>query len=153
MKYSESSARSGDIVAGLFIILIAVGGAWQAASYSLGTAGRMGPGYFPMALSGMMLIIGVLILFVERLPQSQQDGFDPRIFRPILTILAAMLAFALMIERFGLIPSVFVTSMVSSMAERNFKWLRAVIVAVLLASGSTAVFKFGLNLYVDIIKW
>jgi hypothetical protein len=36
-----------DFWSGVMFILLGLGFAWKATSYSMGTAARMGPGYFP----------------------------------------------------------------------------------------------------------
>ncbi|HYG44796.1 MAG TPA: tripartite tricarboxylate transporter TctB family protein, partial [Bordetella sp.] len=39
-----------DFWSGVMFIALGLGFAWKAASYQMGTAARMGPGYFPFAL-------------------------------------------------------------------------------------------------------
>ncbi|MCZ0962796.1 tripartite tricarboxylate transporter TctB family protein, partial [Paracoccus benzoatiresistens] len=52
-----------DIVAGLFFMALAAFFGWQALGLEMGTSIRMGPGYFPIVLSGLLFLLGAVILF------------------------------------------------------------------------------------------
>ena len=51
-----------DFYTGVLFVLFGVGFAWRATLHSLGTAAKMGPGYFPLMLGGLLTLIGVVIL-------------------------------------------------------------------------------------------
>jgi hypothetical protein len=51
-----------DFYAGLTFIVFGVITMWLSLSYNLGTAARMGPGYFPMCLGGVLTALGAVVL-------------------------------------------------------------------------------------------
>ena len=51
-----------DFLAGLMFIAFGAAAAGLAQNYNMGTAARMGPGYFPTVLGGVLAVLGVIIL-------------------------------------------------------------------------------------------
>ncbi|WP_037915586.1 tripartite tricarboxylate transporter TctB family protein [Sulfitobacter sp. 20_GPM-1509m] len=142
--------RREDLIAGLvtaglgaFILVEAVG-------YRLGTMRSMGPGYFPMLLAVLMCLLGAGLILLSKPEPQNDDSLPPPIAdrRGVFLVTAAFLAFALMIERVGLVPSVTVAVFLSALANRNTK----LGVAVILAFGTAAVcwfiFSFALGLQI-----
>ncbi len=64
----------------------------------------------------------------------------------VACILAALLAFALLIESAGFLPAVFVATFFAMLAERPINWLRALVYSTLLTVMSYGVFVAGLGL-------
>jgi hypothetical protein len=106
--------------------------------YALGTLSKMGPGFFPTMLSIGLIGTG-LVLLVRGL---SIDG--PSIGRPALRsnlfIVAAIIAFGLMIGVAGIVPTVLVTVFLSAFAYREVRWREVLPLAVFLAAFSVAVF-------------
>lgn len=87
-----------------------------AAEYPMGSLARMGPGYLPRVSGGIGMGLGALIA----LTALGRPGDLPRIaWRPLLAILAAILAFALTLPRAGLVPAAFVAALVSVLGNRE----------------------------------
>ena len=80
-----------DIVAGLFFMALGGFFGWQALGMEIGTSIRMGPGYFPMVLSGLLSILGAVILF-KAFGRADDEPFGRIAWRGILFILPASLA-------------------------------------------------------------
>ena len=51
-----------DLWAGLMYIVTGASGMWIARDYPFGSALRMGPGYFPSVLGGIMVLMGIYVL-------------------------------------------------------------------------------------------
>jgi len=51
-----------DFASGLMFILVGFGFSWVARGYSMGTAAKMGPGYFPFWLGVVLALLGALVL-------------------------------------------------------------------------------------------
>ena len=62
-----------DFFSGLLFTAVGVAFAWGATKYSVGTAARMGPGYFPLMLGILMAILGGVITF-KALVVETEDG-------------------------------------------------------------------------------
>ena len=123
---------------GLFVALYA------ATHYALGTAVRMGPGYFPAWIGALVALLG-LILLVRSL---RFDG--PRLprlhLRPTSLILVASVAFGYLLKPFGLILATILLVIASAAGGHEFRWREAVLLALALALFSFAVFVYGLGL-------
>lgn len=106
------------------VLTIVVGGAFllQSLRYPLGRLNQMGPGYFPVVLSLIMIGLGLVLL-----AQTRRPAFGlPRGFavRPVILIPAGMSLFALLIERAGIIPASVSLVVLSAMSEPVVRPLR-----------------------------
>ena len=64
-----------DFVAGLLFVAVGIAAIVIAANYPLGTAARMGPGYFPRILGILLILLGsALALRALRLQGGQAAG-------------------------------------------------------------------------------
>ncbi len=54
-----------DVVAGVFLVLLAAIGMWLNTDHSMGTARRMGPGYMPWMVFALQALLGALVIFVS----------------------------------------------------------------------------------------
>ena len=62
-----------DVLAGLMFLTFGIGAAVIAQDYSLGTLARMGSGYFPMMVGGVIAVLGLAILIRALLrPESSE---------------------------------------------------------------------------------
>ena len=59
---NPSILNNKDVWAGLMLICIGAAAMFFARNYPFGTALRMGPGYFPMLLGGLLILFGLYIL-------------------------------------------------------------------------------------------
>ena len=63
-----------DILAGLIFVAFGLAFATTSLSYEIGTPLRMGPGYFPLALGGILVFLGLLIVGKGFLSSSSAEG-------------------------------------------------------------------------------
>jgi hypothetical protein len=131
-------------LAGALFILVGIFFGVQALNLELGTAFRMGPGYFPLVLSGLLILLGGIILISAFRTRSEPMGGFP--LRGMLLILAAPVLFGILVRGLGFVPAIFVTAFVASFASRRMTVPMAAIIAVCLAAFATAVFIYGLEL-------
>ena len=112
--------------------------------YSIGSAIRMGPGYFPMAVGALVALLG-LALAVGSL---RVDGPPlPRLaLRPVVLILAASIGFGYLLKPLGLVVSTILLVLVSAAGGYEFRWRESVLLALGLAVFSIGVFVYGLGL-------
>lgn len=139
-----------DFYTGILFVLFGAGFAWGATLYNLGTAARMGPGYFPLLLGGLLILIGVIV-FVRSLVTRSADGRVARIFvKPGLLLFGSIAAFALLLRPAGLVFSIFAIILISSFASRDLRFREALISAIVLCIASIAVFVYALNLQIPV---
>jgi hypothetical protein len=113
-------------------------------NYQLGTAVRMGPGYFPTVLGGIITVLGALILVGSLAIEGPKV---PKFhFRPMIFVLAGCLVFAYALKLVGLIVSIFLLVLISAFGGHEFKWKEVTILGVVLAVFSVFVFVKGLTL-------
>jgi hypothetical protein len=140
-----------DIAAGVLLAILGAGAALYSLShYSMGTFTRMGPGMVPAWLGGALAVFGSVIA-VQGL---FQPGEEVRIrVRIILVLCASITCFALMIDPFGLVPTVFISAFIASCAEAPIKPVRSLTVALTLTALTWGVFIAGLRLNVPAVDW
>jgi len=113
--------------------------------YSFGSAGRMGPGYFPTVLSCLLMAFGVLA--VLRGVRQQGAAFGGFAWKQSVKVLSAILAFAFLLPRAGLIIALLVLIFGSASASIHFRFeWRATLLAFGLLVFCVLVFVKGLGL-------
>ncbi len=132
-----------DFYAGLIFAAFGVVALVMAQSYALGTAARMGPGYFPRLL-GILLIAGGSLQALIGLRSKAADPLDWH-WRPLLILLASVGLFILLAPRLGLVIAGLALVFVSSIASREFHWRAALLVGLLQGVGAAALFIYGLG--------
>ena len=136
-----------DFFSGLMFIVVGVVFAVGATNYSMGSSARPGAGFFPLILSVLMAILGAIVLF-KSLTIETEDG-DPIgsiAWRPLIVIVIAITVFGLSINRLGLVISVPILILITSLAGDEFKWLGVLLNAVVLTVFSWLIFVYGLKL-------
>jgi Tripartite tricarboxylate transporter TctB family len=137
-----------DSVAGLMFIAWGVAALWIARDYPVGTALRMGPGYFPAMLSWCLIVFGAGIALKGAAVEG--EGLERWYFKPLAAVCFSFLAFALLIERAGLPAATIVSMVVGAMGGPEFRWREQIILSVLFAVASVGVFIYALGLPMDI---
>lgn len=97
--------------------------------YEFGSARRMGPGYFPLVLSGVLFILA-LAEGASAVVRPEAKGTGTIEWRPLIAILGAIAAFALTISVFGLIPAFMVVIGLSAVSESGYGWKPALILSI-----------------------
>ena len=133
-----------DALAGLMFIAFGLFFAVQSLGLDLGTALRMGPGYFPLVLSGILILLGLVILASA----FNKAGADVGAYawRGMIFILPAPVFFGLTVEGLGFVPAIFLTTVIAAMASLKMKLASALLLALALTLFATLVFSYGLGL-------
>lgn len=133
-----------DFGSGLLFALAGLIGLVLTSSFEFGSTAEPGPGFFPVILSALLILIGIAVALGVFLRDA--DPISALAIRPFLLITCAVIVFAFCIERFGLVPSVFVTAIVASFARANYGWIHRILAAAGLAFFSALLFIGALNL-------
>lgn len=140
-----------DFWAGILFIAFGLAAVIIARDYAMGTAGRMGPGYFPRGLGSILIILG-LVLSVRALRlRGAKIQFGS--FKPLLIVLGSVLVFGLAAPKLGLIVATILLIVISSTASHEFRWKEAVISSLILAAFTLAAFVYGLKLQLPTWPW
>lgn len=136
---------STDILTGILFLGVSIGAVTIiGTSYSLGTASRMGPGFFPLIVSIMLGGLGAILVARSLLSQTESVGNVD--LRPLLLVLASTLFFGLAIESLGLAVAGIVLVFGARLAGREFKVVEVTVLAVTLVAACILLFAYALGL-------
>ena len=141
-----------DFWAGLMFIACGAMFAWGATNYSFGSSARPGPGYFPFGLGVLLAVLGAIVLFkAMRTETPNGDPIGPWAWRPVGVITLAVILFALLLPKLGLVIALPVLVVVAALGSDEFHGLTAAISAVILTLFSWLVFVKGLGLTIPML--
>ena len=132
-----------DLGSGIIFGIIGIVGLYFGKDLTYGTAARMGPGYFPMWLSSLILGMGVILCCRSLVIKGPR--IETMQIRPIFFVLAGILVFAYLIEHIGLAISLFLMTMIAVQSRSDTKKLEVVMLAVGLSIGAVIVFVYVLG--------
>ncbi|MTH76550.1 tripartite tricarboxylate transporter TctB family protein [Paracoccus aestuariivivens] len=133
-----------DIATGLLLMAAAVFFGWQTMGLEIGTSLRMGPGYFPMVLSGLLFLLGLLV-FLKAFGR-EDEPFGKVAWRGMAFILPAPVFFGLTVRGLGFVPALFLAALIAAQASTRLKPLHGLVLAVIVTIASTLIFSYGLGL-------
>lgn len=139
-----------DFYTGLLFMLFGGAFTWGATRYTMGMAAKMGAGYFPFMLGGLLTVLGVII-FTRSLVSGSDDSRVGRIaLKPAVLMFGSIAAFALLLRPAGLVVSIFAIILISSLASNESRFKETLISAVVLCASCLAMFVYGLNLQIPV---
>ena len=137
-----------DFYAGLLFIAFGASALVIGSNYPLGTAARMGPGYFPRVLGILLVALGlVLALRALKLSGPKMPKFQ---WRPLVIVLGSVVVFGFIVAQIGLFVSTIVLIFTASMASHEFRWKEALVSGLCFALLAIGVFVLGLKLQLPI---
>jgi len=137
-----------DFWSGVLFMAIGAFALVAGTKYTIGTAARMGPGYFPRILGILLIVLGaILALRAFRLVGDRVPGWK---WRPTLLVLGSVVLFGAIVKILGMALSTIVLIVLASAASHEFRPKEAAISGLLLAALAVGVFVVGLNLQLPI---
>ena len=140
-----------DLGAAMLFLLIGAAGVYFGSDLSFGSPARMGPGFFPIILSCIIILIGVVV----GLRALAFDG--PRIsvsrWRPMVVILSSIASVGWLIERVGLAITVAALTFVTAAARPGVDLKETFVLAVCLSAFSVVVFVYALGQPMPVWWW
>lgn len=143
------TANRKDLLCGLVFVVIGLLFAVGTRDLDMGTATRMGPGYFPIVLAGLLVLIGAIIIF-RSLGKPYGESFGEVPWRAFFLIIPALIFFGFAIRQVGLMPGVFVVALASSFSSTKMTVPLAFILSAALACFCALVFVGGLGLPIQL---
>jgi hypothetical protein len=133
-----------DFFAGLLFVAFGIAALVISQSYALGSASRMGPGYFPRLLGILLVALGALqSLLSFRSAEPSEGNWH---WRPLLVVLASVAVFSALAPWLGVVIASLVLVFISSAASTEFKWKEALVSGAIQGFAAVAVFIYGLGL-------
>ncbi len=137
-----------DFWAGIIYLAIGVGAFWMAQDYRMGSAIKMGPGYFPAALSGLLALIGVISLIRSVIrPGEAVGGFA---LKALVLVVGGTFLTGYLMRHAGLVIALPFLVIVTALASIKFRWTWALALAAGMTLFSALVFVMALGLPVPL---
>ena len=140
-----------DFYAGLMFFLVGTFAMVMAFQYPLGTAARMGPGYFPRVLGGIMMVLGLILSL--RSFRLIGEPISPFAWKAVALVLGGVCIFAAIVNFAGLVVATTVLIVVSGLASKDFNLKESLISSVILSTVAVLLFIVGLKLQFPIFPW
>lgn len=129
-------------------MFIALGGGFaaQATQYSMGSAARMGPGYFPFWLGIVLALMGATVMMSAMSKRAETTTISRYDFRILFLVVGSVVFYGFALRFLGLYISVFLLVLLSSLASHEFSLKVAVANGLFLVAFSYVAFIRGLGL-------
>ena len=149
-----------DYYGGALLIVIGLAAVYAGVGYRVGELAHMGPGFFPVALGGLLALTGLLIAVSARgdKPVSEEavshghPGGMPDI-RGGVCIILGILAFLLFGEYGGLLPATFAIVFISALGDRDNTLTEALLLSLAMSFIAVVVFWWALKLQLPLFQW
>jgi hypothetical protein len=139
-----------DLLAGAIFIGFGLAFALTALTYEVGSPLRMGPGFFPLVLGGILVVLGSLIAITGLVAgDGSEIGTVP--WRALALLLAAVLLFGFTVRPLGLVPALFLSVLLAAFAGRGVRPGPAVLIAASLTALSVLIFVVVLQLRLSLV--
>ena len=140
-----------DFFAGLLFIVIGLLAMVMAQKFPMGTSLRMGPGYFPTVLSGIMMAFGLYVMVRGLITSEKIEGAWG--IRPLVLVTLGLVAFGFIMERLGMVLALFALFFISALGGHEFKFKEVLILAVVMTAAAWGIFIYGLGLPYRLFWW
>ena len=133
-----------DVWAGAMLVGTGAVSVIVARDYPFGTSLRMGPGYFPSVLGGLLVLFGIyLIASGLKSNEKIEGGWS---LRALIMLPLSLVLFGLLMEYAGFVPALMVLIVGSSAAGSEFKLVEALALATGITIFAVGLFIYGLGL-------
>jgi hypothetical protein len=137
-----------DFWSGVMFCSFAAVAIFAARGYSLGSAGRMGPGYFPLLLAGLLAALGAAL--IARSVVVRGEPLPRFHVLSLVLIAAAVYLFGVLIEPVGLVISLAVLTLMAALSGGQFRLMETLTLAAVLIVFSVGVFVYALGLPLNV---
>ena len=135
-----------DFGAGIMYMVIGLFFTIVATNYPMGTAAKMGPGYFPFYLGILMFLLGLVVSIKSLGAKAAIESIPKFNWKVMAQITGAVVLYGLLLPRMGFLIAVVVLVLVSASASKEFTWKGSLINAAFLVTFTYSVFVVGLKL-------
>lgn len=142
-----------DFWAGLMFVGFGVLAIYMSQDYPMGTASRMGPGYFPTWLGGIMLVLGAIVTLLAIRPSSPVTVVKGFAWKAAILLSIGFLVFGWGVDHIGFIPSLIAITIITSAAGQRFRIVEVLILSVVLTAGAVGIFIYGVELPFPLFWW
>jgi hypothetical protein len=137
--------RNKDFLAGLLFLAIGTGAMVVARDYPFGSAMRMGSGYFPTVLGGVLALFALFLIARGIKSRKSKDKLAWG-WKPLACIAAAMVLFGFLMPRLGLVPALVALFFAAALGGREFRFREVLALTAVMTAFAAGVFVYVLKL-------
>lgn len=119
--------RNQNVLRAIFVIAVSLAFGLGSLRYSVGTFAEAGPGLFPLLISMLLLIMGLVSLLRARFVEAVPMVFAARGF---IIILMSFFGFAAISQLVNMIAGIVFMVFCASFAGSSFSWIRNLKIAL-----------------------
>ncbi|MHA6297187.1 tripartite tricarboxylate transporter TctB family protein [Devosia sp. CAU 1758] len=144
------NASRNDLASGAIFVAFGAYFALEALRYEFGTPFRMGPGFMPIVLGGVLIALGIAVA-AKGMGKPDTEVAPPWPWRGLLLVLGTILFFAATFRGLGFIPVVLIAGFVTAMSSAKNTVLSALVISVGLCLLCYLIFVVGLGMIVPLV--
>jgi hypothetical protein len=124
-------------------------------SYSMGTAARMGPGYFPRILGGLLVVLGVMVAGVGLKNQAKWAATNGIgwTWTPVFLVILGVVLFGVALPNIGILAAIVILIAIAGYAAHDKNYLELAGIAIFMCVFCAGVFVWGLKLQMKLFPW
>jgi putative tricarboxylic transport membrane protein len=149
MRSPTWRGNNNAFYSGLLLVAVAALALLYIRTLAIGTVLEMGPGYFPLGLALVLLVMGLCLVAKGLLTSEKPVGSFH--LRPLFFILLSFVAFGVLVERAGLILAILAQVAIAHFASVEIEWRQSIITGIILAAASAVIFVWLLKIPVDLL--
>ena len=131
--------KTGDLLAGLFLILIGIAVIIGAMGLRIGTPTEPQPGFFPFVSATILIILSLILLIQAFRGSSTGIQVFGELWRPVL-LTVGLLFYSIVLDLLGYVVSTIVLSAVILRVLDSRTWWKVAAVSLALSIGSYVLF-------------
>ena len=121
----------------ILLALLGLAAGLTAVGYKVGSFTSMGPGFFPLALGIILVLLGMAIVMREGPGQASPNTFA---WRPFLAVSGGILAWVLLVESLGFFIASICQVVLCALALPNLHWRSILLLSVILTGAGYLLF-------------
>lgn len=140
-----------DFWAGVMFLVFGILAVYISLDYPMGSAMRMGPGYFPTYLGVLLIVLGLIVSVLSL--KTEGERIKPFAWKPMFWLSLSFVIFAWGIDHIGFVPALLGLIVCSTAAGQVFKVKEVLVLSVVLVAGMVGIFIYGIDLPYPLFWW
>lgn len=140
-----------DLLTGVMFISFGATAMFLSAELTIGTAAKMGPGYFPFALGALLVLLGAAVMLRGLAGAVVSCAWPTLQLKPLAAVLLSVVLFSQLLLPLGLLLSTVLLVVLSSTASHEFRWKEALLNAAVLVAVILVVFVYFLEFQIPVL--